>query len=553
MWRCIICGIVGLIARRPAGFNFAAADLYEDMLLVDTLRGKDSTGVFTRFRNGDVRIIKHGSHPLNLFRTKEWTDFRNQMIQRSKFVIGHNRAATRGTVNTDNAHPFVEDKIILVHNGTIRNESQLSDVKTDVDSHAIAHALAKSSYAEVLPKIEGAFALVWYDTEADRLYVSRNEERPMNILVTDDFYILSSEAWIGGMLSARKGIKVTENIVVEPGEVFVFTPEGTFTKEKVDLTNQKNDEWDYETWQKHNRRIMATSVEEDDNGKVTQVTFPRGGGAAQTDTLKDALTRAAQRKETSSTGPSSSCALTDAAGTTKTPTDEELSEARTTGIQSYNANFLRNETVLVKVMSTTRMVNNRFRYQGLIFSPELERVDVQGFLPFDVQPANMAEWLDKVCVAKVQYCTKTIGGWTVHVRDTRLATYTKIHSKEVPIMYWDFAKNHCQCAGCNRVVEAWEKPFSNVKHIGVVDPKKEKPMNGLELLCPSCVATKITTESVREIFKARHRNTKVAIENARHVAATRRTAAVQDGEPVSPTPSGEARNIIVLPGKTTLQ
>lgn len=546
-----MCGIVGLIARRPAGFNFQAADLYEDMLLVDTLRGKDSTGVFTRFRNGDVRIIKHGSHPLNLFRTKEWSDFRNQMIQRSKFVIGHNRAATRGTVNTDNAHPFVEDKIILVHNGTIRNEGKLSDVKTDVDSHAIAHALAKSSYAEVLPKIDGAFALVWYDTEADRLYVSRNEERPMNILVTDDFYILSSEAWIGGMLSARKNIKVTENIVVEPGEVFVFTPEGTFTKEKVDLTSQKNDDWEYEAWKTRARRVLRTSVDEDG------VVFPKGGGSAQTDTLKDALTKAAQRKETSSTAHLNSCALTDAGVITKTlssgPSDEEIAEARATGIQSYNENFNRNDTVLVKVMSTTRMLNNRFRYQGLIFTPELERLDVQGFLPMEVQPANMAEWLDKVCVAKVQYTTKTMGGWTIHVRDTRLATYTKVHSKEIPVMYWDFAKNHCQCADCNRVVEAWEKPFSGVKHVGIVDPKKEKPMNGIELFCPSCVATKITTESVREIFKARHRNTKVAIENARHVAAARRLATVQDGESVSAVVNGEARSVIVVPGKTTLQ
>ena len=525
-----MCGIVGLIARRPAGFNYPHLDLFENMLLVDTLRGKDSTGAFTRFRNGDLRVIKHGSHPLNLYRTDEWKDFRQQVNNRGKFVIGHNRAATRGEVSTDNAHPFIEDKIILVHNGTIRNQETLTEVKTKVDSHAIAHALATQSYAEVLPKIEGAFSLVWYDTEQDRLYVTRNEERPMNILVSDDFYMLSSEAWIAGMLASRQSIKVTENIVVEPGEIFVFTPEGTFTKEKVDL-NQKNED---EVWKHHVRHVMGGRYDEDGG---TVAPFPKGRGAAQIDSLRDALTKSAQAKNVDGRGktmttekPSTSCALTRPEGTIRTPSeearrvpsDEELAESRSTSIHAFNENFQRGTKLLVKIMTTTRMVNNRFRYTGLVFTPELERFDVQGFLPHEVQPADLGSWLDTVCVANVQYCTNTQGGWTIHVRDTQKATYTKIHSKEVPIMYWDFAKNHCQCVGCSREVEAWEKPFTSVRHTGTVDGKHEKPINGLEVLCPECVAEKIETEQVREIFKARHRNTKVAIMNDRQQAQAKR-------------------------------
>ena len=37
-----------------------------------------------------------------------------------KYMVGHNRAATMGGIDTETAHPFQEGAITLVHNGTLR-------------------------------------------------------------------------------------------------------------------------------------------------------------------------------------------------------------------------------------------------------------------------------------------------------------------------------------------------------------------------------------------------------------------------------------------------
>src|SRR5579864_8678836 len=115
-----MCGIVAMIARTNGGFTHGDLSAFEQMLIVNTVRGKDSVGAFTKFGNGDVRVIKHGSNPFNLINSKEWEGFRQSVVNRGRFLIGHNRASTIGKVSTDNAHPFVEDHIILVHNGTLR-------------------------------------------------------------------------------------------------------------------------------------------------------------------------------------------------------------------------------------------------------------------------------------------------------------------------------------------------------------------------------------------------------------------------------------------------
>src|SRR5260370_36552154 len=100
-----MCGLVGIIPRTFSGVSQKDMDLFESMLIVDTLRGKDSTGAFTGLKNKQAKVIKVASHPFNLFRSSEWWQFRNDVMRNGTFVIGHNRAATRGTIKNDNAHP----------------------------------------------------------------------------------------------------------------------------------------------------------------------------------------------------------------------------------------------------------------------------------------------------------------------------------------------------------------------------------------------------------------------------------------------------------------
>src|SRR5579864_7122790 len=215
-----MCGIVAMIARTNGGFTHGDLSAFEQMLIVNTVRGKDSVGSFTKFGNGDVRGIKHGSNPFNLFRTDEWKDYRQAVINRGRFLVGHNRAATSGQVNTDNAHPFVEDHIILVHNGTLRSQNNLTNKTTVVDSNAIAHALAEETGdpRNVLDKIDGAFALIWYNSKEDKLYAARNEERPLVLIESERHYVLASEAWIAAYPMSKNSLEPKDMTPIKPNE-----------------------------------------------------------------------------------------------------------------------------------------------------------------------------------------------------------------------------------------------------------------------------------------------------------------------------------------------
>src|SRR5712664_611170 len=221
-----MCGLVGVIARTNSGLFTKDLDLFEWMLIVDTIRGKDSTGAFTGFRNKQARVIKTATHPFNMFRSADWGQFRLDAINRGKFIIGHNRAATRGEVKNANAHPFVEDNIILAHNGTLWDHDNLTKAVVEVDSHAIAHALTSDTPENVLPAIKGAFTLIWYDTKTEKLYAARNKERPLSIIVTDQTFVLTSEPWIAGGPMSKQDRKILDILDVEPGKLHSWDSSG---------------------------------------------------------------------------------------------------------------------------------------------------------------------------------------------------------------------------------------------------------------------------------------------------------------------------------------
>jgi Glutamine amidotransferase domain len=175
-----MCGIVGLVSSYSNGFTHKEASVFSDLLFLDTVRGFDSTGVFGVTNDGNVSIHKEASHGLDFLRTKEYKAFNSDMVTEGKIMVGHNRAATRGTIIDKNAHPFwVDDKIVLVQNGTYKgSHSHLKD--TAVDTEAIAHTIADSpSIEEALQKINASYALVWYNAETEELNLIRNSERPL--------------------------------------------------------------------------------------------------------------------------------------------------------------------------------------------------------------------------------------------------------------------------------------------------------------------------------------------------------------------------------------
>lgn len=564
-----MCGLIGLIARTNGGFTHGDMQAFEQMMIVNTLRGKDSVGAFTKFGNGDVQAIKHGSNPFNMLRTDEWKDFRQKVINRGRFIIGHNRAATIGAVTTENAHPFVEGHIILVHNGTLRSQNNLTKATTVVDSHAICHALAEEEKdpRHVLDKIDGAFALIWYDSKKDRLFAARNEERPLVILEAERHFALSSEAWIAGYPMGRNNLEVKRMEVIKPNEMYEFGHHGKF--EIKPFNNQKKT-YGYPIHGQHKFFSPYDDDMTEDEPKEVKPPFDQASSdTPETKALREQLAKQASQKSSSLTSPaapkkatnlpsdtppSTVCALTRPAGGATGPTqvettprltlsDEERAKQNESNITLDVADFPKNHMVIAKIITITTLVNGRHRWSGTVLSPGSEMVDCRGFLDRSVTTAETKDWFNKLVVGKVQWCTVTVnGGLTVNLNECREATMHGVHRMDTPIMFWDYAVNECSCVRCERKIEPWEAKFTSLKHKGLIGMTKSgKPLNTVEVVCADCLIKAIPNGEYRDDFTKKFYGARAAITRARDFRKAREAeaanasgdATVQTGEPVS--------------------
>jgi len=221
-----MCGIVGVVSNCSNGFTQKEADTFSDLLFLDTMRGFDSTGVVGVDNSGNVTVIKEASHSIDFMDTKEYKELRTDMIRRGKIMVGHNRAATRGTIVDKNAHPFVvDDKIVLMQNGTYKGSHHHHKV-TDVDTEAVAHVIAENeNLATALQSINASYTLAWYNADTYTLNLIRNEERPMWIAFFGlSGAIFASEPDFIVMAANRNDLKLkAAPISIKPGTLTSFT------------------------------------------------------------------------------------------------------------------------------------------------------------------------------------------------------------------------------------------------------------------------------------------------------------------------------------------
>lgn len=234
-----MCGIVGIISKQKSGFFQTDINMFQNMLTIDSLRGEDSTGVFGVYKNLQAKTIKVAAEPHMLFRTEEWRAFTPKAISSMRILIGHNRYATKGKINNTNAHPFDEGKIVLVHNGTIHNQYEFN-TSVEVDSHAIAHALNERPAKEVLSEIDGAFALAWYNREEGKVFVARNEQRPLHYVNTSNAIYIGSEAgMLEYLLNRNNGTVVHKAYAFPIGKLISFDTKGETVSEDFKLYSPK--------------------------------------------------------------------------------------------------------------------------------------------------------------------------------------------------------------------------------------------------------------------------------------------------------------------------
>jgi predicted glutamine amidotransferase len=175
-----MCGIVGI-----AG-NLLPLDksIFLELLHADVVRGKHATGMIQV--KGNFNSVDHFklAYPAPLFLElpavqQELLGFLNNTV-----AVGHNRHATKGASGEHkNAHPFKHGNITLVHNGSLTSWLNITPTGESytVDSEAICRAMEFEGAESVIPKLRGAFALVWVDSEDGTLNFVRNDERPLAI------------------------------------------------------------------------------------------------------------------------------------------------------------------------------------------------------------------------------------------------------------------------------------------------------------------------------------------------------------------------------------
>lgn len=213
-----MCGLVGM----AGDIAKADKDAFRMLLHLDIIRGPHSTGVASVKVNGEWDLVKKKGNAWDLFDSKE---FNSLMTSPSYALIGHNRYATKGKVNNINAHPFEFQDVVGAHNGTIRGQWRLPENQQfEVDSENIFYAVQEEGLEETLSKLDGAYALTYWDKRTDEMVLLRNSERTL-------FYCFSacrgtvywaSERWMLSVALSRAGIKYEEILDVAAGFIYRF-------------------------------------------------------------------------------------------------------------------------------------------------------------------------------------------------------------------------------------------------------------------------------------------------------------------------------------------
>lgn len=233
-----MCGLVAVVS--PKVQTLSENKIFKDMLVMDQLRGKDSVGVYGVNTRGDVLYTKSCAHPSDFLQLKAVTS----IISNASVLVGHNRHATLGAVNSNNAHPFQHDTVTLVHNGTLDKYPAMKRQNDfDTDSECVAWNISQckntSELVQFLESLSGAFAFIWYDTRDDSLYYVRNSERTLYTCTVDGSKIISSERGIMFAALDRNNVDCTLEVLAEVpvGVLFkVKTVEGNLVTSARKLT-----------------------------------------------------------------------------------------------------------------------------------------------------------------------------------------------------------------------------------------------------------------------------------------------------------------------------
>jgi glucosamine--fructose-6-phosphate aminotransferase (isomerizing) len=180
-----MCGIVGILGQKAV-----AGDLVDALRRLE-YRGYDSAGIAT-VENGHLDRRRAEGKLKNLE-----LRLSNQPLQ-GHTGLGHTRWATHGKPVERNAHPHMNERVAVVHNGIIENFQELRDelsakghqFQTETDTETVLHLV--SDYLDegrkpveaaqaALQRLRGAFALAIIFAGEDNLMIGARQGPPLAI------------------------------------------------------------------------------------------------------------------------------------------------------------------------------------------------------------------------------------------------------------------------------------------------------------------------------------------------------------------------------------
>ena len=173
-----MCGLWGVVGN-TIGKNEIAC--FRDLGLISSLRGLDSTGlsVVSRAKKNkwNVEYYKDATDATNFLFYNKRTYSILEKTNNIYAIMGHARAATIGTIETKNAHPFHVGKILGMHNGTINSLGS----KEKTDSEHLYEKIAELGVQNALNSLTGAaaYALTWVDSKENTFHILRNNQRSL--------------------------------------------------------------------------------------------------------------------------------------------------------------------------------------------------------------------------------------------------------------------------------------------------------------------------------------------------------------------------------------
>lgn len=245
-----MCGIWGIIpGQTTVGLN--VRKFIESCAIAGTVRGDHGTGIMMLGKNGVHEIIKGAEDGIDLLTYKQASKAIYEAPSDVWAYVGHNRAATRGPIDDDSAHPFRHGNITLVHNGFISNAEWLpgtvtSKDKNRVDSDLLCQSINDVGYEKAIDRAYGAYALCWHDQRDNALRMLRNSQRPMHMMrLACGGIVFASEGDMLWWVAGRANLGRTEVRELSVDTLLTITSDRKCVGEKIEAKSYYNYNYNY--------------------------------------------------------------------------------------------------------------------------------------------------------------------------------------------------------------------------------------------------------------------------------------------------------------------